>query len=383
MKNSNNSFEDEKKNFLKSLFHKNTVHFAITSGNLQLLKHLIENGASFKDQYAVETAAKRGHLNIVKYLIEEKGMGTQADYLIDEKGLKIENVKLAHSFWYAAMEGHFDVMEYLFEKGVTTISDEAVTNVLDNGNPSSLEVVKYLVAKGAKIDDEALISAINHLPTSFDAVKYLVDEKGVKINNEAVFYAVREQNLDILKYLVEKGAKINDVTLTEESLSRYCLSEAASSGNIDIVKYLVDEINVYDGDTYESSDAALKAIKQDDFEVLKYLVEKFWLAWSSNKELTAEEWTSEHLQEATEMGNLKMVEYLVEKGSKISKETIREAKKNIKRLSFKVLYHRVKDVFEIKDLLEVVKFLEEEGASRCEALNIYKKYRLEDDYSCE
>jgi ankyrin repeat protein len=161
---------DSQKSFLKNLVHKDTVQFAIESGNLQLLKSLIEKGAEIHDD-ALYSAAAEGHLDIIKYLVDEKG------------------IEIGYSFWYAAHNGHFPVMEYLFEKGVT-ISDngDAVNYTFLRGNSSRLEVVKYLIEKGAKIDDESVSCAITDGGIiSHASVKYLIDEKGAKISDGAVY----------------------------------------------------------------------------------------------------------------------------------------------------------------------------------------------------
>jgi len=74
---------------------------------------------------AVANAAKNGHLEFVKYLVEN--------------GAKIGD----HAVGYASLYGHLDVVKYLIEKGAT-IGDSAVFNAAENGH---LDVVKYLVDK--------------------------------------------------------------------------------------------------------------------------------------------------------------------------------------------------------------------------------------------
>ena len=182
---------DSQKSFLKNLVHKDTVQFAIESGNLQLLKSLVEKGAEIHED-ALSSAAAEGHLDIVKYLVDEKGIG------------------VSYSFWYAAHNGHFPVMEYLFEKGVT-ISDsgDAVNNTFLNGHSSRLEVVKYLIEKGAKINDESVSCATTDGGIiSFASVKYLVDEKGAKMSKS------KGNVLDPLILSDEYGCDVN--------LARFC-----------------------------------------------------------------------------------------------------------------------------------------------------------------
>ena len=287
---------DSQKSFLKNLVHKDTV-FAIKSGNLQLLKSLVEKGAKVSCDFLFIAAAE-GHLDIVKYLVDEKGIG------------------VSHSFWYAANNGHFPVMEYLFEKGVT-ISDsgDAVNNTFLNGHSSRLEVVKYLIEKGAKINDESVSCAINDGGIiSLASVKYLVDEKGAKISDGAVYEAVIEGDLQIVKYLVEKGADVNEGIL----------SVAAHEGHFDIVKYLVDE----KGEDINGADSNGHSV----------------ISW------------------AAENGDFEIVEYLVEKGVEIDDDVVSDTARSGHHFHISIV-----------KLFEIVKFLEEEGLSRCEALAVYNK----------
>jgi ankyrin repeat protein len=301
--------DDSQKSFLKNLVHKDTVQFAIQSGNLQLLKSLIEKGAEIPDD-SVSSAAAEGHLDIVKYLVDEKG------------------IEVFHSFWYAAHNGHFPVMEYLFEKGVT-ISDngDAVNYTFLRGNSSRLEVVKYLIEKGAKIDDESVSCAITDGGIiSHASVKYLIDEKGAKISDGAVYEAVLEGSLRIVKYLVEKGAEINEGIL----------SITANEGHFDIVKYLVDE----KGENVNGEDS------------------------NGHSAISG----------AAENGHFEIVKYLIEKGAEIDDDVVSDAVEVVSSYRIKAIpYAAIHDHLNIVKLFEIVKFLEEEGLSRCEALAIYNK----------
>ncbi len=76
-------------------------------------------------------------------------------------------------------------------------------------------------------------------------------------------------HLDIVKYLVEKGADIhapNDLAPPDRALR-----QAAHNGHLDVVKYLVDK----GSDIHVRDDLALKgAARGGHLEVVKYLVGK-------------------------------------------------------------------------------------------------------------
>jgi hypothetical protein len=123
------------------------------------------------------------------------------------------------------------------------------------------DMVRYLVEeKGIKIDIHAVSDAISS--NNLALVKYLVDEKKQPINDYAVGIAVRTGNLELVKYLVdEKGAKISNVTNVVDS--------AILSNNLALVKYLVDEKK-----QPISNYAVTNASWKNNLELVRYLVDE-------------------------------------------------------------------------------------------------------------
>ena len=87
---------------------------ASRNGHLEMVKYLVENGADFRadDDYVVRWASRFGHLKVVKYLVE-KGANFRAD---DNYAIR-----------WASRNGHLEVVKYLVEMGAPEdmISDEA------------------------------------------------------------------------------------------------------------------------------------------------------------------------------------------------------------------------------------------------------------------
>jgi len=246
----------------------------------------------------VTIAASYGSLDVLKYLV-------------DEKGAKIEVFAIVS----AALNGHLDVVKYLVDEKHVTIED-AVENAALNGH---LDVVKYLVRKGAKIG-RAVESATSkcHL----NVIKYLVDEKGARIGNDAIRYAISNGHLAVIKYFVdEKKSKIGD----------FAVENAAKNGHLDVVKYLVDEKGAEIGFfTFEI------AASHGHLDVLKYLVGK-------GAEI------GNAVEYAVSNGHLNVIKYLVdEKGAKIEDYFVESAARN--------------------GYLAVVKYLIEKGAEIGDAI---------------
>jgi len=73
-------------------------------------------------------------------------------------------------------------------------------------------LILHLIKKGTNISDDAVEIAAEESSMSkdknFEIVKLLV-EKGAKIGRMAIYYASSKGNFDLIKYLVEKGGKID------------------------------------------------------------------------------------------------------------------------------------------------------------------------------
>ena len=102
-----------------------------------------------------------------------------------------------------------------------------VTNKMEEAcKNGDIEVVKYLVEKGAPIDIGAIRSASGdcHL----DIVKYLF-EKGVPIDATVIRSASEDGHTEIVKYLFENGAPVDTTAILY----------ALAFGRTETVKYLV------------------------------------------------------------------------------------------------------------------------------------------------
>jgi len=189
------------------------LNTAARKGHLDAVKLLLEKGADINAQTngqgsAINAAARNGHVNMVKFLLE-KG----AD-------INLQNNRQGSALNAAARKGHLDVVKFLLEKG-------ADINLQNNGQGSALNaaarnghvnMVKFLLEKGADINlqNSGQGSALNAAARKghLDVVKFLL-EKGADINLQnnrqgtALNAATRNGHLDTVKFLLEKGADTN------------------------------------------------------------------------------------------------------------------------------------------------------------------------------
>lgn len=120
--------------------------------------------------------------------------------------INVESVTHGHALLQAAGFGFVDVLEAMFAKGADMnrefkVDDyektmqrlKGITPLMWAAKSGSLEAVKYLHAKGAKINEGAYGTSVNAKTLCLTAVK----------NKTAIFYAIEAENMEIVKFLVE------------------------------------------------------------------------------------------------------------------------------------------------------------------------------------
>lgn len=184
---------------------KNPYVRAIEFGYLDIFKYLTTrdniNVNNYIDLIFAE-AAKKGHLHILKYLIESGG--------------KVDIHFFGnYAFIQAARYNHLDVLKYLISLESThgSIDSKALSDALENSViEGDLSTVTYLVGLGDK----------NHT-LNIDRIHNFVMEK-----------AARYGHLDVLKYLISLYSERTNSHINIKNL----LEEAASEGHLHIVEYL-------------------------------------------------------------------------------------------------------------------------------------------------
>lgn len=191
----------------------------VRHGNIEIVKYLAEHGAYIQCPETMPAcrmplveAAALGHLDIMKYFIEEKKADVNADAVGGESSLM------------SAIEHHKKPMvEYLVAHGANVNGTSGRWNetpLMKAAATEQLDMVQYLVGKGADVN--------GHDSTGETAL--------MKAAQAGRIYDYAD-SLKIVEYLVGKGAQVNAVTKWDET----ALSRAAGRGQLGKVKYLVEK----------------------------------------------------------------------------------------------------------------------------------------------
>ncbi len=204
--------------------------YAVHYGNIDAVNYLLDTEENLTvKQSDLSSAVHNGHLEVLKTLLKYSGMDL-TDFLCNQ----------------AINTGNVEMVRYFESNGFDVIHNE---NVLFNASKHGhLQLVKYLVENGANVhteNDEALIYAVQE--NKLEIVKYLVEVGKMDIHNGYMVYiAASNGYLDILKYLVKKGANFR----YEDEAP---LIRAAAYGHNEIVEYLLS----IGSDVHAKNDQAL------------------------------------------------------------------------------------------------------------------------------
>ena len=159
------------------------------TNKLEFLKWTREVKQCEWDERTIDTAARKGNLEMLKYCISN-------DCPCYEK----------ESYVRAAVEGHLDCLRFLFDKVEPSrkTEEEAAGRAASGGH---VDIVKYFVEErkisdAVKLDCMATAARYGQL----DCIKYLVEETKVPINHwQYIAYARYYEQPECVNYLLEKG----------------------------------------------------------------------------------------------------------------------------------------------------------------------------------
>lgn len=211
----------------------NALMDAATNGNLEIVKYLVSKGADIytKDNYGRNVfllVAGSGQTEILKYF---HSLG----YSVNPKDGS--SLLMRASGW----TGYLENVKFLISKGanVNYVDKDGYTALIIASSRGNLEIVKYLISKGAEIEatDKVNTNKVeiqDNIAIEAGAGK---DSYVGKDGKTALMEASRRGHLDVIKYLVSKGANIN----ARNSYGNTPLIKATWNSQIKVIDYLLKQ----------------------------------------------------------------------------------------------------------------------------------------------
>ena len=279
-------------------------------GVLSQVKRLVEEEHVDPSYKGLHHASEYGHLDIVKYFVEERNCNIKCKDPFGQMPLH-----------YAAAGGRLAVVKYMIEeRGCDPMcrGPSSWTTLHYACKSGNLDLVKYLVEE-RKLDPSCqgehgfipLFVAAQFGP--LDVVKYLIEVKHCDINFRdeygcnALHRAALGGKLDIVKYLIEEISCDSECRTKEGKTPLSC---ACLTGRLDVVKYLIEERKVDSLCRDENGNTVLHAAAEHTTpNVVEYLItQQHWDAEQRNSD------ASTPLHSAAREGSLETVKYLIDEG---------------------------------------------------------------------
>ncbi|MDD5424979.1 MAG: ankyrin repeat domain-containing protein [candidate division Zixibacteria bacterium] len=294
--------------------------FACNYRQLETARYLIEKGADFKATNnrgwsALLYAVMGGNVELVKLLLEKK-----VD--VNQKSLDEGTTPLFYAVWF----GRDDIFRLLIAHGarINMKNNDGDSPLFWAMNDNCIEEAKLLVEKGVRVNERNNygITVLHNVACrgTVSIAQFLL-EQGADINatadhGETPLTLAASENADMVKFLIMNGAEVNPPKYKDQVTGCFMspmmpVHGAIWSGKLDILKILVENgarINVLDRNGFSPLH---HAIIQKNNDIVKYL-----LAHGAFLNVRDEKYGCTELHIAAVNGNRELVELLINEGSR-------------------------------------------------------------------
>jgi ankyrin repeat protein len=227
-------------------------------------------------------AAALGRLEITKLLLEK---GSDCFAITDEV-VNLLSCGKQNAFFFAISRNKFEVAKVILQKGGTRLlesrNERGETPLIVAARNGTVNVIDFLIEKGADIKARMgdgktathVASAFGHFAVVEKIYKAggtgILEDRG-RLDETPLLVAAACGDIEIFRFLLDKGAS----TMAQDTGSHTALHYASRASSFDIVKLLLEkEPDLLDMRTKYAETALLLAAEKGDLKIVEFLLDK-------------------------------------------------------------------------------------------------------------
>lgn len=222
------------------------------TGDLDLLKHLVNTNRIKLNKMMYNEVVKEGHLEMLKYLYEQLG---EFDNFIH---------------YYTCVYNQFECLKYICEQDKEKVQKDISTYETLRSTKDNFKCLEYLHNNfEIKLSDKIMLNGIKSHNMKY--VKFLEDNGLNTLNNatfELVDYAIKYNNVEVLKIIYSRNPVYANIITAQQ------FNVTVTNECIDCLKYLHELVNFQQISPYVINTAIFNLSYYTKCKCLKYLAEK-------------------------------------------------------------------------------------------------------------
>jgi len=289
-------------------FKESALTLACYKGHLEMVRFLLEAGADQEHKTdemhtALMEASMDGHVEVARLLLDS---GAQVNMPADS---------FESPLTLAACGGHVELAMLLLERGanIEEVNDEGYTPLMEASREGHEEMVALLLSQGADINAQTEETQETALTLAccggFLEVADFLIKAGADLELGAstpLMEASQEGHLELVRYLLEAGARVNATTGTGDTALTY----ACENGHTDVADLLLQYSALLEHESEGGRTPLMKAARAGHLCTVQFLISR---GADVNRQTTNNDHTP--LSLACAGGHLAVVEVLLQQGA--------------------------------------------------------------------